>query len=148
MLSTGTTGSLLTNKTCMRPHSRCSALLGPQLPRTRSACRYERHGHAPAHTGAPARVLVPLSGGVDSTVVAALAHACLPPGEPVDLVNVCFAAGASPDRVAALDALRELRAVAPGRQWRLITVDSTLDEVDTHHDQCAPPPPPLPALGL
>lgn len=110
-------------------------------PRTRAACRYERSEPGRARMGAPARVLVPLSGGVDSTVIAALAHACLPPEEPVDLVNVCFAEGASPDRVAALDALRELRRVAPGREWRLITVDSTLDEVDTHHDQCAPSPP-------
>lgn len=104
-----------------------------------TARRYERAAAAaPARMAAPARVLVPLSGGVDSTVVAVLAHACLPPGEPIDLVNVCFAAGTSPDRLTALDALQELREIAPGRPWRLIAVDSTLEEVDTHHDQCAP----------
>lgn len=106
---------------------------------TASVCRYERSPAQAAHgrMRTAARVLVPLSGGVDSTVVAALAHACLPPGVPIDLVSVCFDAGGSPDRVAALDAVQELQQVAPTREWRLITVDSTLDEVDEHHDQCA-----------
>eukprot|EP00892_Ulva_mutabilis_P012562 jgi/Ulvmu1/9679/UM055_0017.1 len=101
------------------------------------AARQADGGSAPSCMQAPARVLVPLSGGVDSTVVAALAHACLPRGEPIDLVNVCFDGGASPDRVAAEDALEELRRAAPGREWRLVAVDSTLDEVDAHHGQCA-----------
>ena len=48
------------------------------------------------------------------------------------------AGGASPDRVAAVDALRELCALAPQRQWRLILVDSTLDDVDTFNTQYAP----------
>ena len=33
------------------------------------------------------------SGGLDSTVLAALAHRHVPPGEPIDLLNVCFGAG-------------------------------------------------------
>lgn len=46
---------------------------------------------AGACVGPAARVLVPLSGGVDSTLLAALAHRCMATGEPIDLVNVCFA---------------------------------------------------------
>lgn len=42
-----------------------------------------------------ARVLVPLSGGVDSTLLAVLVHRCVPDDEPIDLVNVCFAGIAS-----------------------------------------------------
>lgn len=39
----------------------------------------------------------------------------LPAGEPIDLATCCFAAGTSPDRLAALDALNELARWAPSR---------------------------------
>jgi hypothetical protein len=47
--------------------------------------------HVPHEGEGVARVLVPLSGGVDSTLLAVLAHRCIPADEPIDLVNVCFA---------------------------------------------------------
>ncbi|WIA39184.1 hypothetical protein OEZ86_005309 [Tetradesmus obliquus] len=51
---------------------------------------------------------------------------------PIDLSTVCFVGGASPDRLAAHSALLELAAFAPQRQWRLIEVNSSLEEVDQH----------------
>ena len=40
--------------------------------------------------------------------------------------------GRSPDRRSALLALAELSSWAPDRIWRLIEVDSTLEETDAH----------------
>ena len=82
----------------------------------------------------PAPVLILFSGGVDSTLIAALAHAALPPDVPIDLASVCFTGGRSSDRQAALDAVQELACFAPAREWRLIQVDSSLEEVDRHKD--------------
>ncbi|GMH32534.1 hypothetical protein BSKO_00368 [Bryopsis sp. KO-2023] len=78
----------------------------------------------------PAPVLVLFSGGLDSTLLAALLHLCLPSDAPIDLVNVSFTKETSPDRVGSIESVRELRQWAPDRLWRLIEVDSSLDEVD------------------
>jgi asparagine synthetase B (glutamine-hydrolysing) len=69
------------------------------------------------------------SGGVDSMLLAALAHRHVPPGRAVDLINVCFDGGRSPDRAAALDGAAELEALFPARAWRLVRVDADVDEV-------------------
>ena len=68
-------------------------------------------------------------GGVDSMLLAALAHRYVPPGRAVDLINVCFDGGRSPDRAAALDGAAELDALFPTRAWRLVRVDADVDEV-------------------
>jgi asparagine synthetase B (glutamine-hydrolysing) len=80
-------------------------------------------------------VLVAFSGGVDSALLAALVHRHVPLEEPIDLASVCFACGASADRLAALCALGELRAAAPQRCWRLICVDATLGDVQAHRQR-------------
>ena len=77
-----------------------------------------------------ADLCVLFSGGVDSMVLAALADRHCDPSKPIDLCTVCFDAGSSPDRAAALDGVVELRSVYPNRRWRLILVDSSLADVD------------------
>ncbi|KAK9788308.1 hypothetical protein WJX73_010668 [Symbiochloris irregularis] len=91
-----------------------------------------RHMSDPADvTALAAPVLILFSGGVDSTLLAALAHRVLPGHLPIDLACVCFDGGQSPDRLAALDAVQELSAYAPSRLWRLVEVDATLADVAT-----------------
>ena len=93
--------------------------------------------HAAGDVAGPARVGVLFSGGIDCMVLAALAHTMLPPGEPIDLINVTFSqspvqAGeaisglTSPDRTAALAGYQELLHACPGRPWRFIAVDEDL----------------------
>ena len=81
-----------------------------------------------------ASVMVLFSGGVDSVIVAALAHLSLPPQLPIDLCNVCFDGGKSPDRLSALAALDELSSWAPERDWRLILVNSSLQDLDDNKE--------------
>jgi hypothetical protein len=75
----------------------------------------------------PARVMVLFSGGLDSSLVARLAHDCVPEAEAIDLVSVCFSSATkgipSPDRVSARKSLSDLERVCPGRDWRLIEAD-------------------------
>ena len=57
--------------------------------------------------GCIARVAIPFSGGLDSMILARLAHEFVPPTEAIDLINVCFAADhLSPDRLAAAAGLQ------------------------------------------
>ena len=82
------------------------------------------------------KIGVLFSGGVDSMVIAALVDRHHPIEEPIDLLTVCFDEGCSPDRIAANDGLYELRTMCPHRQWRLISVDAVMDDVEsarTHH---------------
>ena len=86
-----------------------------------------------------ARFMVLFSGGVDSTLLAALVHKALPLNEPIDLCNICFATGegeeSSPDRLGAMDAYVELKAQFPGRPWRFIAINSTYKELKSRQDR-------------
>ncbi|OQR88312.1 asparagine synthetase domain-containing protein [Achlya hypogyna] len=74
-------------------------------------------------TGAP-RVAVLFSGGLDSVVLAALAHHYLPPDEPIELFNICFDAHhASPDRKAARASWQELTTLFPTRPYRFVEMN-------------------------
>ncbi|GET90436.1 hypothetical protein, conserved [Leishmania tarentolae] len=80
------------------------------------------------------------SGGIDCTVIAALAHYLLPVETPIELVNVAFGATPeqAPDRIAAFRTMEELlrlpllhtsgddagaTTATKEREWRLILVD-------------------------
>jgi asparagine synthetase B (glutamine-hydrolysing) len=75
------------------------------------------------------KYMVLFSGGVDSTLVAALMHSVLPAKESIDLCSICFAKGSSPDRLSAIDAFQELKETCNGREWRFIEINSSYDEV-------------------
>jgi len=80
-------------------------------------------------------VAVLFSGGLDSVTLAALVDRHAPAHEPIELLNVAFGSSSSttsfdvPDRQTARVALGELRAIAPGRDWRLVEVNVTAEEV-------------------
>lgn len=90
---------------------------------------------SPAEDGtiSPANIAVLFSGGLDSTVIAAMAHLCAPAGEAIDLLNVSFdAAERAPDRLAAICSLVDLKRLYPEREWRLVHIDVPPAELKTH----------------
>ena len=63
-----------------------------------------------------------LGSSLEASMIPASASCAARLQVPIDLANVCFDSGASPDRLAARDALAELQAYAPDRScWPLIT---------------------------
>ncbi|XP_069692808.1 asparagine synthetase domain-containing protein CG17486 isoform X2 [Periplaneta americana] len=92
------------------------------------------------------------SGGLDSTVLAALANDYVPLNEPIDLLNVAFEKEQSvsrkvkkkilkeppdeerntfsvPDRITGRRALDELKKHYPHRQWNFVEINITQDEL-------------------
>ncbi len=72
-----------------------------------------------------AKVGIPFSGGLDSTVVAFLADKFVPENEPIDLLNVAFDRQGSfdvPDRQTGLMSANELRVLCPNRVWNFVEV--------------------------
>ncbi|TGZ74303.1 hypothetical protein CRM22_001029 [Opisthorchis felineus] len=82
------------------------------------------------------------SGGLDSTVIAALCDRFIPSDQPIDLINVAFEQSApdasskitnsstcqkgstsdAPDRQTAWQSFRELCSLSPNRNWQLVLV--------------------------
>ncbi len=83
------------------------------------------------------KIAIMFSGGLDSTVLAALTDRIWPADEPIDLLNVAFPsptrsktvgdsvsdAFAVPDRLTGLNALEELRVLNPSRKWNFVQVN-------------------------
>ncbi|KAI9221839.1 asparagine synthase-domain-containing protein [Blastocladiella britannica] len=97
------------------------------------------------YASAPIGIL--FSGGIDCSVVAALAHQHLPAHVPIDLINVAFenpralaaVKGAVavdpylvPDRKTARARLSELQTVFPDRHWRLLERNVPYAQVVVH----------------
>ena len=102
-------------------------------------------GKSDTSTRKEASVAILFSGGVDSVVLAALSHNHVPINEPIDLINVAFAAKkppniskcpfeSTPDRQAALLSFQEMKRRWPNREWRLIGVDTNYSEVLQYED--------------
>ncbi|WWD08959.1 hypothetical protein V865_007074 [Kwoniella europaea PYCC6329] len=98
------------------------------------------------------RVAVLFSGGIDCTFLAYLLHLCLPPDDPIDLINVAFSPAPKPpnpydkgkgkepappsydvpDRLSGRDAVAELREVCGDREWRFVEINVPYDEARAH----------------
>lgn len=93
----------------------------------------------PMNQSAPVAVL--FSGGLDSTVLAALVDAELPNGVPIDLINVAFGndqqTSAAPDRVSGLQSYEDLKRMAPLRPWRLVLVNVARAELEAYTPEVA-----------
>ncbi|KIV88708.1 hypothetical protein PV10_08366 [Exophiala mesophila] len=104
--------------------------------------------HSHAHLDSmSAKVAVLFSGGLDCTLLARLAHDVLPPGEPIDLLNVAFENPRSlaarkdhlsspyescPDRLTGRSTFQELQEICPGRLWRFVAIDIPYAESLAH----------------
>jgi asparagine synthetase B (glutamine-hydrolysing) len=95
--------------------------------------------HPPSSESTPlpvsnASIGVLFSGGLDSTVLAALVDEVLPPSAAIDLINVAFGPDArtcdlAPDRVSGRASLLDLQAHSPNRQWNFVVVNVTSSEL-------------------
>ena len=78
------------------------------------------------------KIAVLFSGGVDSTVLAALIDECIPENESIDLLNIAFEKPGSqdqylvPDRISGMKSLSELN---PKRNWKFVEINVSLDEL-------------------
>ena len=74
-------------------------------------------------------LLVMFSGGLDSTLIAAIICEVLPQDIAIDLVNVSFAPESSADRFTALFSFYDLKKLYPARKLRLICADYSMDSL-------------------
>ncbi|XP_063234345.1 asparagine synthetase domain-containing protein 1 isoform X2 [Bacillus rossius redtenbacheri] len=150
-------GSLLRDGPAAARAEELAGLLGEAVrarvslqPGVCRACTGGACGHA--------RTAVLFSGGLDSAVLARLAHDHVPPGDPIDLLNVAFErprrpagpqgmrrrragepeAGPAfdvPDRRTGRETLRELRKNFPQRQWNFVEINVSLSELNEQRER-------------
>ena len=79
-------------------------------------------------------------------MIATILHRVLPGGMAIDLINVAFASPkvvqghteglyATPDRITAIDGLKELEFACLGRTWNLVKVNVDSSEVLQHRER-------------
>uniref|UniRef100_J3NEE3 Glutamine amidotransferase type-2 domain-containing protein n=1 Tax=Oryza brachyantha TaxID=4533 RepID=J3NEE3_ORYBR len=76
-----------------------------------------------------APIAILFSGGLDSMILAALLDQCLDSKWTIDLLNVSFDGKLAPDRISALAGLKELQRISPIRRWRLVEIDTALNNL-------------------
>lgn len=90
----------------------------------------ELHGNA-VNKCSHSKLAILFSGGLDSSVLAALSDRVWPENESIDLLNVAFPMRANsaslekfsvPDRLTGLQALGELKKLNPSRKWNFLEV--------------------------
>lgn len=78
------------------------------------------------------KVAILFSGGIDCTILAAVAHKFIKPNEPIELLNVAFEKVGQkkesvnwdvPDRISAKNSYMELQNLFPERQWSLVEIN-------------------------
>ncbi|CAO1637030.1 unnamed protein product [Parajaminaea phylloscopi] len=120
-----------------------------------------RCASAVASSQSQARVAILFSGGLDSTLLAQLAHLTMPADATIELINVAFenprvlaAAGATkisartskegdpsdarfntPDRLLSHQSLAQLRKLSPGRIWLPIEINVSYNDYLTAKDE-------------
>lgn len=82
----------------------------------------------PSEVAGQVRVAVLFSGGIDSSIIAAIVDRILPPKEAVDLLNVAFAKETNdfnsvPDRITGLESYEVLKRLNPSRPWNFVSIN-------------------------
>ena len=72
-------------------------------------------------------VSVMFSGGLDSSLIAAIVSQVLDPGLSIDLINVSFAPLTSADRITSIFSFHDLVKMFPERKLRMLCADYTME---------------------
>lgn len=113
------------------------------LPKLCKVCTQQNRYKLTSEPCGHAKVAVLFSGGVDSTVLAAMVDLCIPEHEEIDLLNIAFEKQKKnsnpenvddflvPDRVSGLKSLHELN---PKRKWNFVEINITVEELRKERD--------------